>query len=83
MILICFNLNGIAILTNYVNVSVEYDYEIEKDKLWKINIFSILISSIFILSVSFLGYYFLSYYKHIPNADNFMLYSFIYANIIY
>lgn len=83
MIFICFNLNGIAILTNYVNVSVEYDYEVEKERLWKINIFSILVSSIFMLSVSFSGYYFLLYYKHIPNADNFILYSFIYANIIY
>jgi len=83
MIFICFNLNGVAILTNYTNVSVEYDYEIEKDRLWKINIFSILVSSIFILSVSFLGYYFLLYYKHISNADNFILYSFIYASIIY
>lgn len=83
MIFICFNLNGIAILANYVNVSVEYDYEVEKDRLWEINIFSVLISSIFIISISFLGYYFLSYYKHIPNADNFILYSFVYANIIY
>lgn len=83
MIFICFNLNGVAILTNYINVSVEYDYEVEKDRLWKINIVSILLSSIFILSVSFLGYYFLSDYKHIPNADNFILYSFIYASIVY
>ncbi|WP_053241932.1 cation-transporting P-type ATPase [Clostridium sp. DMHC 10] len=83
MIFICFNLNGIAILTNYTNVSVEYDYEVEKERLWNINIFSVLLSSIFILMISFSGYYFLSDYKHITNADNFILYSIIYASIIY
>lgn len=83
VIFICFNLNGIAILANYMSVSVEYDYEVEKDRLWEINILSVLASSVFILSFSFLGYYFLSYYKHIPDADNFILYSFIYASIIY
>lgn len=83
MIFICFNLNGIAILSNYIKVSVEYDYEIEKDRLWNINIVSVLLSSVFILATSFSGYYFLSYYKHVPNVDNFILYSFIYASIVY
>lgn len=83
MIFICFNLNGIAVLSNYTKVSVEYDYEVEKDNLWDINIFSILLSSVFILAASFSGYYFLSDYKHIAGTENFILYSMIYSSIIY
>lgn len=83
IIFVCFNMNSIAIFSNCKKVSAQYDYEIEKEELWNINIISIVVSGFFISLLSLAGYYFLQQYKGYDNSFNMVFCTFLYAVIIY
>lgn len=83
IIFINININSAAILSNHRKVSVEYDYEVEKENLWNINVGFTLVGSAFVALLSFLGYYYLNDLKQQTNSINFIFDSLIFVQIVY